>query len=119
MFHQPTNDLQQTVAAESNLQDVTQLVAEMHRSREHLLHTTMYIEMTALSLEALRNMQTEVQTELVRSKLNVDRLILHQLAGFNSINPGGWNVFSKQFERVLPASRAANLYPFTFFGQGR
>jgi len=33
MQRNSTNDLQQTVAAESNLQDVTQLVAEMHRSR--------------------------------------------------------------------------------------
>ena len=69
MQRNSTNDLQQTVAAESNLQDVTQLVAEMHRSREPLLHTAVYIEMTALSLEALRNMQTEVQTELVRSPI--------------------------------------------------
>lgn len=117
MQRNSTNDLQQTVAAESNLQDVTQLVAEMHRSREPLLHTAVYIEMTALSLEALRNMQTEVQTELVRSKLNVDRLMLRQQAGFNSIKPGGWNVFREQFERVLPASSTANLYPFSFSGK--
>lgn len=74
MQRSSTNDLQQTVTAESNLQDVTQLVADMHRSREPLLHTAVYIEMIAPSLEALRNMQTEVQTELVRSKLNVDDL---------------------------------------------
>ena len=117
MQRNSTNDLQQTVAAESNLQDVAQLVAEMHRSREPLLHTAVYIEMTALSLEALRNMQTEVQTELVRSKLNVDRLMLRQQAGFNSIKPGGWNVFREQFERVLPASSTANLYPFSFSGK--
>lgn len=112
-----TNDLQQTVTAESNLQDVTQLVADMHRSREPLLHTAVYIEMIAPSLEALRNMQTEVQTELVRSKLNVDRLMLRQQSGFNSIKPGGWNVFREQFERVLPASSTANLYPFSFSGK--
>ena len=67
MQRSSTNDLQQTVTAESNLQDVTQLVADMHRSREPLLHTAVYIEMIAPSLEALRNMQTEVQTELVCS----------------------------------------------------
>ena len=117
MQRNSTNDLQQTVAAESNLQDVTQLVAEMHRSREPLLHTAVYIEMTALSLESLRNMQTEVQTELVRSKLNVDRLMLRQQAGFNSIKLGGWNVFREQFERVLPASSTSNLYPFSFSGK--
>lgn len=82
-----------------------------------LLHTAVYIEMIASSLEALRNMQTEVQTELVRSKLNVDRLMLRQQSGFNSIKPGSWNVFREQFERVLPASSTANLYPFSFSGK--
>ena len=33
-----TNDLQQVVTAESNLQDVTNLIATMHRNREPLLH---------------------------------------------------------------------------------
>ena len=33
-----TNDLQQTVMAESNLQDVATIVAQMHRNREPLLH---------------------------------------------------------------------------------
>ena len=44
MQRSSTNDLQQTVAAESNLQDVTQLVADMHRNREPLLHVAVYIE---------------------------------------------------------------------------
>lgn len=69
MQRSSTNDLQQTVAAESNLQDVTQLVADMHRNREPLLHVAVYIEMIAGSLDDLKNLQTEVQTELVRSKL--------------------------------------------------
>ena len=44
-----TNDLQQTVTAESNLQDVATLVATMHRNREPLLHCAVYIELTAVS----------------------------------------------------------------------
>lgn len=34
-----TSDLQATVLAESNLQDVAAIVAQMHRNREPLLHT--------------------------------------------------------------------------------
>ncbi len=117
MQRSSTNDLQQTVAAESNLQDVTQLVADMHRNREPLLHVAVYIEMIAGSLDDLKNLQTEVQTELVRSKLNVDRLMLRQQHGFMCVMPSGWNVFREQFERVLPASAAANLYPFSFSGK--
>ena len=117
MQRSSTNDLQQTVAAESNLQDVTQLVADMHRNREPLLHVAVYIEMIAGGLDDLKNLQTEVQTELVRSKLNVDRLMLRQQHGFMCVMPSGWNVFREQFERVLPASSAANLYPFSFSGK--
>lgn len=112
-----TNNLQQTVAAESNLQDVAQLAADMHRNREPLLHTAVFIEMISDNLDNLRILQTEVQTELVRSKLNVDRLILRQQHGFMSVMPSGRNMFKEQFERVLPASSVANLYPFSFSGK--
>lgn len=56
-------------------------------------------------------------SELVRSKLNVDRLMLRQQHGFMCVMPSGWNVFREQFERVLPASSTANLYPFSFSGK--
>ncbi|WP_446692486.1 VirB4 family type IV secretion system protein [Ruminiclostridium cellobioparum] len=112
-----THDLQQTVTAESNLQDVVTLVSSMHRNREPLLHCAVYIELTAHDPDALKLLQTDVLTELVRSKLNVDRLILRQREGFLSVGPAGRNVFGNQFERVLPASSAANLYPFNYSGK--
>ncbi len=117
MQRSSTNDLQQTVAAESNLQDVAQLAADMHRNREPLLHTAVFLEMISDNLDNLRILQTEVQTELVRSKLNVDRLMLRQQHGFMSVMPSGRNMFREQFERVLPASSVANLYPFSFSGK--
>ena len=117
MQRNSTNDLQQTVAAESNLQDVARLAADIHRNREPLLHVAVFIEMISGSLDSLRVLQTEVQTELVRSKLNVDRLILRQQNGFMSVMPSGRNMFREQFERVLPASSTANLYPFSFSGK--
>ncbi len=112
-----TNDLQQTVTAESNLQDVVTLVSSMHRNREPLLHCAVFIELTAHDLDTLKLLQTDVLTELVRSKLNVDRLILQQQEGFLSVGPAGRNVFGNQFERVLPASSVANLYPFNYSGK--
>ena len=112
-----THDLQQTVTAESNLQDVVTLVSSMHRNREPLLHCAVFIELTAYDLDMLKLLQTDVLTELVRSKLNVDRLILRQQEGFLSVGPAGRNVFGSQFERVLPASSAANLYPFNYSGK--
>lgn len=112
-----TQDLQQTVTAESNLQDVATIVAQMHRSREPLLHVAVYIELTSNDYDQLKLLQTEVLTELIRSKLNVDRLMLRQQQGFQSVMPSGYNVFGDQFERVLPASSVANLYPFNYSGK--
>lgn len=112
-----TNDLQQTVMAESNLQDVATIVAQPHRNREPLLHTAVYIELSASDYDRLKLLQTEVLTELIRSKLNVDRLMLRQQQGFQSVMPSGKNVFRDQFERVLPASSVANLYPFNYSGK--
>lgn len=66
-----TSDLQATVLAESNLQDVAAIVAQMHRNREPLLHTAVYLELCAHDLDQLKLLQTEVLTELIRSKLNV------------------------------------------------
>lgn len=112
-----TNDLRQTVTAENNLQDVVTLVSAMHRNREPLLHCAVYIELTAHDLDAFKLLQTDVLTELVRSKLNVDRLMLRQREGFLAVGPAGRNVFGIQYERVLPASSVANLYPFNYSGK--
>jgi energy-coupling factor transporter ATP-binding protein EcfA2 len=112
-----TNDLQRMVTAESNLQDVVTLVSTMHRNREPLLHCAVYIELIAHDYDSLKLLQTDVLTELVRSKLNVDRLLLRQQQGFLCVGPTGHNTFGNQFERVLPASSVANLYPFNYSGK--
>lgn len=117
MSQSNTNDLQQTVMAESNLQDVATIVAQAHRNREPFIHSAVYIELSAHDLDQLKLLQTEVMTELIRSKLNVDRLMLRQQQGFQCVMPSGWNVFRDQFERVLPASSVANLYPFNYSGK--
>ena len=117
MSRSSTEDLQQTVTAEANLQDVATLVSSMHRNREPLLHCAVFLELTAPDYDALKLLQTDVLTELVRSKLNVDRLMLRQQEGFVSVMPAGRNAFGAQFERVLPASSVANLYPFNYSGK--
>ena len=117
MSRSSTEDLQQTVTAEANLQDVVTLVSSMHRNREPLLHCAVFLELTAPDYDALKLFQTDVLTELVRSKLNVDRLMLRQQEGFVSVMPAGRNAFGAQFERVLPASSVANLYPFNYSGK--
>ena len=109
--------LRQAVEAESNLRDVAELVHKMHREHEPLLHCAVNLEMTADSAEHLRQLQTDVLTELVRCKLNVDKLLLRQKQGFYCASPVGYNALGREFERVLPAGSVANLYPFNYSGK--
>ena len=111
------NDVSEAVEAEGNLQDVIELLANMRKNREVLLHCSVFIELKAKSLEGLKDLQDDVQMELARSKITVDRLTLRQKEGFLSVMPTGSNMFGALYERVLPASSAANLYPFSFSGK--
>ena len=43
--------------------------------------------------------------------------MLRQKQGFQCVMPAGWNGFRDRFERVLPASSVANLYPFNYSGK--
>lgn len=112
-----TNRMKQAVTAEANLQDVAALIASMRKNSEPLIHCAVFIELTAKDPDSLRALRDEVSAELVRSKLDADRLFLRQREGFLAANPAGRNVFATQFERVLPAGSVANLYPFNYSGK--
>lgn len=112
-----TQDLQESINAQSNLKDVIGLIADMHRNKEPLIHCAVYFELIANDYDELKLLQTEMQTELVRSKLNVDRLLLRQKEGFLAVMPSGVDTFKEQFERVLPATSVANLFPFNYSGK--
>lgn len=105
-----TNDTKQMITAEGNLQDVFEMVNSMRKKREPLIHCAVFIELSAPTMPELERLQSEVVSELLRSKLNVDRLRLRQQRGYLSACPQGYNAFGSQFERVLPASSVANFY---------
>ncbi|MCI9448960.1 MAG: DUF87 domain-containing protein [Clostridiales bacterium] len=111
------NDVNETIEAEGNLQDVVELLANLRKNREPLLHCSVFIELKARNMDALKELQSEIAMELTRSKISVDRLTLRQKEGFLSVLPVGTNQFGAQYERVLPASSVANLYPFNFSGK--
>jgi len=112
-----TNDVVESVKAQGNIEDVVTLISELIRNREPLLHCAVFIELKASSEEKLSELQSEITMELTRSKISVDRLILRQKEGFLSVLPTGSNCFGSQFERVLPASSVANLYPLNYSGK--
>ena len=111
------SDMNDTIEAEGNLQDVIELLANLRKNREPLLHCSVFIELKARDLDALKELQSEIAMELTRSKMSVDRLTLRQKEGFLSVLPFGFNQFGAQYERVLPASSVANFYPFNFSGK--
>lgn len=111
------NDVNETIEAEGNLQDVIELLANLRKNKEPLLHCSVFIELKARSVDALKELQSDIAMELTRSKISVDRLTLRQKEGFLSVIPNGYNQFGAQYERVLPASSVANLYPFNFSGK--
>ena len=110
-------DVSENVKAQDNINDVVELLSELRRNKEPLLHCAVFIELKASSEEKLHDLQADVQMELTRSKISVDRLLLRQKEGFLSVLPCGNNVFASQYERVLPASSIANLYPLNYSGK--
>lgn len=111
------NDVSETIEAEGNLQDVIELLANLRKNKEPLLHCSVFIELKAKSMEKLKELQSDIAMELTRSKISIDRLTLRQKEGFLSVLPVGANQFGAQYERVLPVSSVANMYPFNFSGK--
>ncbi len=112
-----SNELSDAVTGEGNLSNLVELLSDLQKNQEPLLHCAVFIELTANSLEKLRELQSEVSMEMTRQKLSVDKLTLRQKEGFLACMPCGFNVFGTQFERVLPASAVANCYPFNYSGK--
>ena len=112
-----SDDMNETIEAQGNLQGVIELLANLRKNKEPLLHCSVFLELKAKNMDALKELQSDIAMELTRSKISVDRLTLRQKEGFLSVLPVGSNQFGAQFERVLPASSVANLYPFNFSGK--
>lgn len=102
-------DVNETIEAEGNLQDVIELLANLRKNKEPLLHCSVFIELKARSVGALKELQSDIAMELTRSKISVDRLTLRQKEGFLSVIPTGYNQFGAQYERVLPAYLAGKI----------
>lgn len=112
-----SNDLEDSVTGEGNLEDVVELLNDLRKNREPLLHCAVFIELSAGNLDKLRELQSDVSMEMTREKISVDHLSMRQKEGFIACMPCGYNIFGTQYERVLPASAVANLFPFNYSGK--
>lgn len=73
-----SNEISDSVIGEGNLNDVVELLNDLRKNREPLLHCAVYIELSANSLDKLRELQSDVSMEMTRQKLSVDRLVVHK-----------------------------------------
>ena len=111
------NDVNESIKAQDNINDVVELISELRRNKIPLLHLAVFIELRASTPNKLKELQSDIQMELTRSKITVDRLLLRQKEGFLSALPTGYNCFAAQYERVVPADSAANLFPLNYSGK--
>ena len=112
-----TNDVKQSVTAEANLRDMTEMMTKQRQEKEPLIHCAVYMDITAADTDKLRTARDTISAQLIRSRMGADPLTLRQRDGFLSANPAGGQQLSNFAERVLPARSVANLYPMNYSGK--
>lgn len=112
-----SGDFEQVIEGTEAQKDLISMRKDQRKTRDGLLYCSVYLELKAKSLDALKNLQAEVDIELLHGKMSVDRLLLRQREGCLSVMPFGYNALGQQYDRVLPVSSVANLYPFTYCGK--
>lgn len=111
------SNVHEQVEAQVDLEDQVQMMADLSRKNEPLVHCAVYLELIASDLDKLKILQAEVQAELTRGGFDVKKLLLRQREAFRCVAPGGMNYLGAEFERILPASSVANLLPFSYSGK--
>ena len=103
-------DVNENIKAQDNINDVLELLSELRRNKEPLLHTAVFIELKASTEEKLHELQSDVQMELTRSRITIDKLLTRQQEGFLSVLPSGHNMFGTEFERIFDLRRSLVTY---------
>ncbi|QNK41558.1 ATP-binding protein [Caproicibacter fermentans] len=111
------HSIQDSTEAADNLNDMEVMAKRLHQTKEKLMHCAVFLELVARSIEDLTKLQNDVISFFARTKIVYDRLWIQQKEGFLTMNLFGSNKFKSQFERILPSSSVANLYPFCYSGK--
>ena len=113
-----TNENQFIKRTKANQQlEVTQnLVQFLNQNKdESMFKVQVYIEAIANSQEELNKLTNSLITKL--GGITFDNLFLRQKQGFTAVNPcGNSKELGTQFERHMPTSSVANLFPFSYSG---
>jgi len=97
--------------------EVTQnLVQFLNQNKdENMFKVQVYIEAIASNQEELNKLTNSLITKL--GGITFDNLFLRQKQGFTAVNPcGNSKELGTQFERHMPSSSVANLFPFSYSG---
>lgn len=79
---------------------------------ERMFSVCVFIEIMGETKDEMEDAYNDVRFLL--EGITFDNLFLHQKEGFLSVNPVGKNMFGIQFERHMPSSSAANLFPLSY-----
>lgn len=79
---------------------------------ERMFSVCVFIEIIGETKDELEDTYNDVRFLL--EGITFDNLFLHQKEGFLSVLPVGKNMFNIQFERHMPSSSAANLFPLSY-----
>lgn len=112
-----SKDVKTSAGAVDDAKDLANLLRKKRKDKEPLIDVSVFVEIKADTLELLLSREQEVQQLLSAAKIEVDRLLLTQKEGFLSVLPGGAAMRSGKLSRVMPASSAANLFPFSYAGK--
>ncbi|MCR3758911.1 ATP-binding protein [Clostridium felsineum] len=79
---------------------------------ERMFSVCVFIEIIGETKDEMEDTFNDVRFLL--EGITFDNLFLHQKEGFLSVNPVGKNQFGIQFERHMPTSSVANLFPLSY-----
>lgn len=107
----------EAVEGHENISDIVKMAKQSHKMNEGFFYSAIFIEIIGNTGEDLRSKQSQISYILNENKILTDKLYAQQAMGFFSVSLAGKNMFSRQFERVYPASSVANLFPFSYSGK--
>jgi type IV secretory pathway VirB4 component len=102
--------------ANQQLEITQNLVQYLNENKdERMFKVSVFVEVIANNKEELEKLTNDVIIKL--DGITYDSLFLRQKEGFIAVNPCGYNkFFGTQFERHMPSSSMANLFPFSYSG---
>ncbi|MDF2677955.1 MAG: hypothetical protein K0Q97_2291 [Bacillota bacterium] len=101
--------------ANQQLQITQNLVQYLNQNKdERMFKVSVFIEAIANSQEELTELTNDMIIKL--DGITYDNLFLRQREGFVAVNPCGYNLLGLQFERHMPSSSLANLFPYSYSG---